>query len=154
MAVTLKINGCTQALDVNPDKPLLWVLREDLGLTGTKYGCGIGQCRSCTVLRDGSAIQSCLYKLSACEGTEVKTIEGLDDDLGRTIQDAWVAEASSQCGYCQPGQVCSAYALLSKNASPTDDDIDSGMKNYCRCGTYPRIRRAIHRAADATKGSK
>ncbi len=154
MATTLKINGCTYSLDGNPDKPLLWVLREDLNLTGTKYGCGIGQCRSCTVLRDGTALQSCLYKLSACADTHIRTIEDLDDGLGRTIQDAWVAEGSSQCGYCQPGQVCSAYALLSDNPSPSDEDIDQGMKNYCRCGTYPRIRRAIHRAAEDHKGNK
>jgi isoquinoline 1-oxidoreductase alpha subunit len=141
-------------LDVDPDKPLLWVLREDLGLTGTKYGCGIGKCRGCTVLRDGTAIQSCLYKLSSCADSRIKTIEGLDDDLAVAIQDAWVAEGSSQCGYCQPGQVCSAYALLSSTPEPTDADIDSGMKNYCRCGSYPRIRLAIHRAAASIKGAK
>ncbi len=154
MAVTLTVNGCVHNLAVDPDKPLLWVLREDLGLMGTKYGCGIGQCRSCTVLVDGRPVQSCLYSLSAAEGSTIRTIEGLDDDLAQTLREAWIAAGSSQCGYCQPGQVVAAYALLEDNPSPTDEEIASGMPNLCRCGSYPRIQSAVRAASDALQGSE
>ena len=131
-----KVNGC-------PDKPLLWVLREDLGLNGTKYGCGKGPCGTCNVLLDGSLARSCLLPIESVGDKEVTTIEGLTDDLGNAIKDAWYSESVSQCGYCQPGQLISAYALLSKNPNPSDSDIETSMTSLCRCGTYQRIRSAI-----------
>ena len=145
----LQVNGKTHSLDVEPEMPLLWVLRNELGLTGTKYGCGIAQCGACTVLLDGKAVRSCQLQVSAAEGKQITTIEGLSKDgtLNR-VQAAWVAEDVPQCGYCQSGQIMSATALLTRTPNPDDSDIDAAMAgNICRCGTYVRIRRAIKRAA-------
>lgn len=148
MSITLKVNGQEYTVDVSPDMPLLWVLRDTLGLTGTKYGCGQGMCGTCTVHLNGQAVRSCVTPVSAAEGSEIVTIEGLSPDGSHPIQKAWIAESVTQCGYCQPGQIMAAAALLNQNPNPTDDDIDSAMSgNLCRCGTYPRIRSAIHRAA-------
>jgi aerobic-type carbon monoxide dehydrogenase small subunit (CoxS/CutS family) len=146
---TLTVNGETHRnVDVDPDTPLLWVLRDTLGLTGTKFGCGIGQCRSCTVHIDGDAVPSCSIPVSSAEGREIKTIEGLSEGLSHPVQKAWIAEQVPQCGYCQPGQIMGAAALLAKNSHPSDAEIDEAMSPYlCRCGTYQRIRRAIHSAA-------
>ena len=144
----LDINGAVRDVDVTPDMPLLWVVRDVLGLTGTKYGCGIAQCGACTVHVDGKAIRSCVTPAASLEGREITTIEGLSGDGRHPVQLAWVAEEVPQCGYCQPGQVMSAAALLASNARPSDADIDRAMSgNLCRCGTYDRIRKAIHRAA-------
>jgi aerobic-type carbon monoxide dehydrogenase small subunit (CoxS/CutS family) len=153
----LKVNGKELAVDVRPDTPLLWVLRETLGLTGTKFGCGMAQCGACTVHLDGEAVRSCVAPASRAVGREVTTIEGLADDLRRPLQQAWIAEDVPQCGYCQSGQIMSAAVLLRENPKPSDDDIDDGMSgNICRCGTYQRIRRAIHQAAEmkAKEGAK
>jgi isoquinoline 1-oxidoreductase alpha subunit len=145
---TLTINGQEYSLDVAADMPLLWVLRDILGLTGTKYGCGIGQCGSCTVHVDGEAQQSCTLPASSVDGRQITTIEGLASNGGRAVQEAWIAESVAQCGYCQPGQIMMAAALLDENPNPSDIDIDAAMSGaLCRCGTYQRIRRAIHRAA-------
>ncbi len=148
MAVTLKVNGKTQTLDVEPDMPLLWALRDELGLTGTKFGCGIAQCGACTVHINGEAMRSCSVPVSTAAGKDITTIEGLAGPDGKLhpVQAAWVAEDVPQCGYCQSGQIMSAAALLKQKPNPTDADID-GITNICRCGTYIRIRRAIHRAA-------
>jgi isoquinoline 1-oxidoreductase alpha subunit len=151
MLLTLNVNGDAYQVDVDPQKPLLWVLREDIGLCGTKYGCGIGICGSCTVLLDGIAIPSCTVEAESVGDREVTTIEGLDDDLGNAIKEAWIAEKVSQCGYCQPSQIVTAYYLLSDNPEPSDDDIEENMTTLCRCGTYQRIRLAIKRAADTIK---
>jgi len=146
--VKLKVNRKELALDVRPDTPLLWVLRETLGLTGTKFGCGMAQCGACTVHLDGEAVRSCVTPVSRAAGREVTTIEGLSSDLSHPLQRAWIAEDVPQCGYCQSGQIMAAAVLLRENPSPSDDDIDDGMTgNLCRCGTYQRIRRAIHLAA-------
>jgi aerobic-type carbon monoxide dehydrogenase small subunit (CoxS/CutS family) len=146
---TLVVNGEQQSVDVSPDTPLLWVLRDTLELTGTKYGCGIGQCRSCAVHIDGDAVPSCTITISAAAGREVTTIEGLSNGKMHPLQEAWIAEEVPQCGYCQPGQIMGAAALLARNPRPSDADIDEAMSPYlCRCGTYQRIRRAIHRAAE------
>lgn len=146
--LTLRVNGREHSVDVPPDMPLLWTLRDILGLTGTKYGCGIAQCGACTVHVDGQAIRSCATPAASLEGREITTIEGLSGDGRHPVQLAWVAEEVPQCGYCQPGQVMSAAALLASNARPSDADIDRAMSgNLCRCGTYDRIRKAIHRAA-------
>ncbi len=142
-----RINGKDVVVDVAPDTPLLWVLRETLGLTGTKFSCGIGLCGACTVHLDGEVARACLLPISALEGKEVMTIEGLSEDGGHPVQQAWLAEQVPQCGYCQSGQIMAAVALLRKTPRPTDADIDQAMTNLCRCGTYQRIRRAIHRAA-------
>jgi len=146
--IVLKVNGEERSLDVDPDTPLLWVVRETLGLTGTKFGCGRAQCGACTVHLDGKAVRSCTTQLSRAEGKEVTTIEGLAPDLRQALLEAWVAENVPQCGYCQSGQMMSAAELLRKKPQPTDKDIDTSMTgNICRCGTYQRIRRAIHSAA-------
>ena len=146
--MTLTVNGTRYDVDVAPDMPLLWVIRETLGLTGTKFGCGLGQCGACTVHLDGTAVRSCLTLAKAAAGKQVTTIEGLSRDSTHPLQVAWVAEQVPQCGYCQSGQLMSAAALLAKTPRPTDAQIDSAMSgNICRCGTYQRIRRAIHRAA-------
>jgi aerobic-type carbon monoxide dehydrogenase small subunit (CoxS/CutS family) len=147
----LRINGKDVTIDVAPDTPLLWVLRERVGLTGTKFGCGIGQCGSCTVHVDGEALRSCQLPVGGLEGREITTIEGLSEDGTHPVQEAWVAEQVPQCGYCQSGQIMTAVALLKRQPNPTDADIDSAMTNLCRCGTYQRIRRAIHRAAGEAK---
>jgi len=150
MAVNLKVNGETRSLDVDPNTPLLWVLRDELRLTGTKFGCGIAQCGACTVLIDGSPSRSCVTPISAVSDAQVTTIEGLSGREVDAVQSAWVAIDVPQCGYCQSGQVVAATALLRDNASPSDDDIDSAMSgNACRCATYVRIRQAIHDAAKA-----
>lgn len=149
----LTVNGTKQTVQAAPDMPLLWVLRDLLGLTGTKYGCGVAQCRACTVHIDGAPTFSCQLPVSAAAGHTVTTIEGLAPEQRAVLEQAWIEEDVPQCGYCQPGQIMSAAALLAQIPSPTDADIDAGMSgNLCRCGTYNRIRRAIHRAATrATK---
>ncbi len=149
---TLNINSAHVTVDVAPNTPLLWVLRDALGLTGTKYGCGIGQCRACTVHIDGVARPSCRLPVNAVGEAAITTIEGLSDDRSHPVQQAWIAEEVPQCGYCQSGQIMGAVALLAKHRNPTDDDIDRELPNICRCGTYVRIRRAIHRAAEVTNG--
>ena len=151
--IELFINGKPQSVDLAADTPLLWVLRDGLGLTGTKFGCGIGQCGACTVHLDGEAVRSCTTPLSAAAGKRVTTIEGLSPDASHPLQQAWVQHQVPQCGYCQPGQIMSAAALLGKTPNPGDDDIDAAMSgNICRCGTYQRIRAAIHAAAGQAPG--
>ena len=148
--IKLKVNGQERAVEAPADTPLLWVLRETLGLTGTKYGCGMAQCGACTIHLDGEAVRSCVTPLSRAKGKEITTIEGLAAEVGGALQQAWIAEDVPQCGYCQSGQLMSAAVLLRENPRPTDEDIDDAMAgNICRCGTYLRIRRAIHRAARA-----
>ena len=147
MEITLTVNGTSHTIDVDAAKPLLWVLREELGLTGTKFGCGIGQCRACIVLVNDQPRHACIYTASSQTEREIVTIEGLDDALAETIRQAWVEAGASQCGYCQPGQIISAYALLSAHDSPDDETISTEMRNICRCGTYQRMRQAIHLAA-------
>jgi isoquinoline 1-oxidoreductase alpha subunit len=147
MAFTLVVNGMQYSVDVEPDTPLLWVLRDSIGLTGTKYGCGIGQCGACTVLIKGAAVRSCSLPVNRAVGTPIMTIEGLSTDGSHPVQLAWKELDVPQCGYCQSGQILAAVALLSKAAKPTDADIDAQMTNACRCGTYHRIRQAVHRAA-------
>jgi len=145
--INLTVNGTAHAVDVAPDTPLLWVLRDNLGLTGTKFGCGIGQCGACTVHLDGVPTRSCSAPVNAVVGKHVTTIEGLSPDRSHAVQQAWIAEDVPQCGYCQSGQIMTAAALLAKRTKPTDAEIDDAMSNICRCGTYQRIRAAIHRAA-------
>ena len=146
--VRFGLNGTDATVDVAPDTPLLWVLRDHLGMTGTKFGCGKTLCRACTVHLDGVATFSCLLPLSVVEGKQVTTIEGLNGRVGEAVKAAWDRIQVPQCGYCQPGQVMAAAALLSRNPKPSDEDIDQAMKfNLCRCGTYRRIRLAIHDAA-------
>jgi isoquinoline 1-oxidoreductase subunit alpha len=146
--IELKLNGKRVSVDVPPDTPLLWVLRDSLYLTGTKFGCGIGQCGACTVHIDGAAQKSCQFPVAAVAGKSVTTIEGLSADGSHAVQKAWIQEQVPQCGYCQSGQIMRAAALLAATPRPTDADIDREMsENLCRCGTYQRIRRAIHRAA-------
>ena len=143
------LNGRNTTVEVDADKPLLWVLGEDLGLTGTKYGCGMAICGCCTVHLDGDAVRSCVTPISRVEGKRVTTIEGLSTDLSHPVQRAWMEIQVPQCGYCQPGQMMSAACLLAQNPKPKDADIDDAMSgNLCRCGTYQRIRQAIHRAAE------
>lgn len=144
----LKVNRQEHAVDVSPDTPLLWVVRETLGLTGTKFGCGIAQCGACVVHLDGEAVRSCVTPVSRAVGKEVTTIEGLAAEFAHPLQQAWIEEDVPQCGYCQSGQIMSAAILLRESASPSDADVDDCMAgNICRCGTYQRIRAAIHRAA-------
>ena len=146
--LTLLVNGRTHTVDVSGDTPLLWVLRDALGLTGAKYGCGIGACGACTVHLDGQPVRACAIPVSTIGPKPITTIEGLSPDGGHPVQRAWIAEHVPQCGYCQSGQIMSAVALLARNPVPTDAEIDAGMAgNICRCGTYRRIRAAIHRAA-------
>ena len=143
----LQVNGKAYSLDIEPEMPLLWALRNEIGLTGTKYGCGNAQCRACTVLVDGKPARSCTLPVSAAEGKTITTIEGLAvNGRPHPVQAAWVAEDVPQCGYCQSGQILSAVALLKQKPNPTDEDINT-ISNICRCGTYVRVRRAIHRAA-------
>jgi aerobic-type carbon monoxide dehydrogenase small subunit (CoxS/CutS family) len=147
-AFHLVINDRTHEIEVSPDTPLLWVLRDQLNMTGTKYGCGMGLCGACTVHLDAEAVRSCQTPVSSVGEKKITTIEGLSVDNSHPVVRAWIAEQVPQCGYCQPGQIMSAAALLAKTAKPTDDQIDSAMMgNLCRCGMYQRIRRAIHRAA-------
>ena len=148
--VTLHVNGRTVQVAPDPDTPLLWVLREELGLTGTKYGCGAAQCGACTVHLDGQAVRSCVTPVTAAKGRRVTTIEGVSGKAAQAVQEAWNRLDVVQCGYCQSGQIMSAVALLSEVARPTDADIDAAMTgNLCRCATYVRIRAAIHEAAKA-----
>ncbi|MEA3132239.1 MAG: isoquinoline 1-oxidoreductase subunit alpha [Gammaproteobacteria bacterium] len=145
----LRVNNRIMDIDAGPDTPLLWVLRDHLGMTGTKFGCGMALCGACTVHLDGAAVRSCVLPLSALEGKAVTTIEGLSPDRSHAVQKAWLEIDVPQCGYCQSGQIMSAAALLGGNPNPSDADIDAAMSgNLCRCGTYPRIRKAIHRAAE------
>jgi isoquinoline 1-oxidoreductase alpha subunit len=143
----LTINGRTHEVDVEGDTPLLWVIRDDVGLTGTKFSCGVGACGACTVLMGGEPTRSCVLPLSAAAGKSITTIEGLSPDRSHPVQKAWIAESVPQCGYCQSGMILTAAALLKRKPHPTDSDIDSAMTNICRCGTYDRARKAIHRAS-------
>lgn len=153
MTIELSVNGKQHTLDVEPDTPLLWVLRDTLGLTGTKYGCGVSLCGACTVHLDGKAVRSCSTKVSKVGQREITTIEGLSANGLNAVQQAWIEEDVVQCGYCQSGQVMAATALLAVNPKPSDADIDEAMKrNICRCGVYQRIRKAIHRAAELNPG--
>jgi isoquinoline 1-oxidoreductase alpha subunit len=145
--IELTVNGTSHTLNVAEDTPLLWVLRDELGLTGTKFGCGVGLCGCCTVLLDGQAMRACSLPISSLAGKSVTTIEGLSSDGTHPVQQAWIAESVPQCGYCQSGMILTAVALLQQNPHPSDADIDAAMTNICRCGTYVRVRKAIHRAA-------
>ena len=148
MAISLRVNGRAVSLDVEPDMPLLWALRDELGLTGTKFGCGVAACGSCTVHIDGEASRSCIVAVGDVAGSEVTTIEGIGvPDALHAVQAAWVKHQVPQCGYCQSGMIMAAAALLAENARPSDDDIDMAMTNICRCGTYNRVRAAVHEAA-------
>jgi isoquinoline 1-oxidoreductase subunit alpha len=153
MAISFTLNGKAETVDVSPEMPLLWVLRDTLNMTGTKFGCGMALCGACTVHINGEATRSCITPISSVSGKKVTTIEGLSANGSHPVQVAWMAEDVPQCGYCQSGQIMSAVALLSKKSSPTDADIDDAMSgNICRCGTYQRIRKAIHRAATMQTG--
>lgn len=149
---TLSVNGLNLDVQAEDDMPLLWVLRDVLNLTGTKYGCGIAACGACTVLIDGQPVRSCSYPLSGVGEGRIVTIEGLSPDTSHAVQRAWAELDVPQCGYCQSGQILAAVALLAETPDPTDADIDAAMTNICRCGTYPAIRAAIHRAAELAKG--
>jgi aerobic-type carbon monoxide dehydrogenase small subunit (CoxS/CutS family) len=144
--IKLRLNDQVIEVDVDPETPLLWVLRENLNLTGTKYACGIGQCGSCAVLMNGQAVRSCVTTVSQASDFQITTIEGLSPDRSHPVQQAWIEEDVPQCGYCQSGQILAAVALLNATSNPTDDEIDKAMTNICRCGTYQRIRAAIHNA--------
>lgn len=143
----MTVNGVDREIDVDPDTPLLWVLRDNLNLTGTKYGCGINQCGACTVLVNGQAVRACATPVSQVSTFEVTTIEGLSEDRSHPVQQAWIEEDAPQCGYCQSGQIMAAVSLLRQVSNPTDEDIDRYMTNICRCGAYPAIRAAIKNAA-------
>ena len=147
----LMINGKVQQVNVEEDTPLLWAIRDSIGLTGTKYGCGIQQCGACTVLIGKRPVRSCGITVGEVAGKEITTIEGLSEDSKHPVQMAWVEEQVPQCGYCQSGQIMAAVSLLERKPNPTDQEIDRGMLNLCRCGTYARVRKAIHRASDLLK---
>jgi isoquinoline 1-oxidoreductase subunit alpha len=149
MTYQLKVNGQTHTVDVEHDAPLLWVLRDELGLTGTKFGCGIAQCGACTVHVNGEAIRSCVTAVSTVDGADITTIEGLSANGLTPVQQAWIDHQVPQCGYCQSGMIMAISALLAKNPSPSDDDLAASITNICRCGTYPRIRAAVHSLAKA-----
>ena len=149
--ISLKVNGKAYSLDVEAETPLLWVIRDELGMTGTKFGCGIAQCGACTVHIDGEAVRSCSVQIGDVANKSVTTIEGLSPDSKHPVQQAWLAEDVPQCGYCQSGQIMAAVAFLKEHPKPTDADIDANLSNICRCGTYVRIRSAIHRAAASMK---
>jgi aerobic-type carbon monoxide dehydrogenase small subunit (CoxS/CutS family) len=152
MPIELVVNGRAVQVQSAEDTPLLWVLRDELGLTGTKFGCGIQRCGACTVHLDGRAVRTCQLPVKLAAGSAVTTIEGLSSDRSHPVQRAWIAEDVPQCGYCQSGQILAAAALLARNPDPSDADVDQAMAgNLCRCGTYPRIRRAIRRAADSSR---
>jgi len=154
VAFTLTVNGKAHEVDAEPETPLLWVLRDNIGLTGTKFGCGIAQCGVCTVHIDGQPVKSCTTAAASAVGRKITTIEGLSDDNSHPVQRAWIEHSVPQCGYCQSGQIMSAAALLSRTANPSDNEIDSAMAdNLCRCGTYLRIRKAIRRAAEIAQSS-
>jgi isoquinoline 1-oxidoreductase alpha subunit len=146
----INVNGTWQTVSADPATPLLWVLRDHLGLTGTKYGCGAALCGACTVHVDGGAVRSCSFPLAAAQGRRITTIEGLSSGRSHPVQRAWIAEQVPQCGYCQSGMIMAAAALLAVNAHPSDADVDAAITNICRCGTYERIRKAVHRAATAS----
>lgn len=154
---TLQVNGVQYTLDVEPEMPLLWALRDELGLTGTKFGCGIASCGACTVQVNGNPVRSCVTPVSAVEGQQITTIEGLAQALGNTgsapnltaVQQAWIDHQVPQCGYCQSGMIMAVSALLARNPNPSDAEIDAGITNVCRCGSYPRIRKAIRSIANA-----
>jgi isoquinoline 1-oxidoreductase alpha subunit len=149
MSITITVNGAEHTLDLEPEMPLLWALRENLGLTGTKFGCGISACGACTVHLDGRAVRSCTLPISAADGKQVTTIEGLaPSDSLHKVQQAWLAHQVPQCGYCQSGMIMAVAGLLAQIPKPTDAEIDAGLTNLCRCGTFARIRAAIHEAAD------
>ena len=153
MSTSFVLNGKSTTLDADPNMPLLWAVREVVGLPGTKFGCGMALCGACTVHINGEATRSCITPISSVNGKKITTIEGLSADGSHPVQQAWMAEDVPQCGYCQSGQIMSAVALLSKKPTPTDNDIDDAMSgNICRCGTYQRIRKAIHRAAAMQNG--
>ena len=149
---TLIINGTRHDVDVEDEMPLLWVLRDELGKTGTKFGCGIGQCGACSVIIDEAVVRSCVYPVISAQGKKITTIEGLGGD--HPIQKVWIEEQDPQCGYCQSGQILAASALLSENLNPSDEDIDDKITNLCRCGTYVRVRKAIHKSAELMKHQK
>lgn len=149
--ITINVNGASRQINIEPDTPLLWVLRDVIGLTGTKFGCGIAQCGACTVHINGVAMRSCSVPIGAINGATVVTIEGLSSDNNHPVQRAWIEEGVPQCGYCQSGQIMAVVAFLKNFTEPTDADIDANITNICRCGTYPALRRAIHRAADMVK---
>jgi isoquinoline 1-oxidoreductase alpha subunit len=149
--MNLNINGRVHSADVEPEMPLLWVLRDVLGMTGTKYGCGVALCGACTVHLDGAAVRSCSIPASAAEGKKIVTIEGLSRDGSHPVQKAWIDHQVPQCGYCQSGQIMAIAALLARNPRPTDADLDAAVGNICRCGTYARMRPAIHAAAKAVQ---
>jgi isoquinoline 1-oxidoreductase subunit alpha len=152
-SIKFTLNGKPQTVDASPEMPLLWVLRDTLGMTGTKFGCGMALCGACTVHINGDAVRSCITQVSTVAGKTVTTIEGLSTDASHPVQAAWIEEDVPQCGYCQSGQIMSAASLLAKKAQPTDADIDEAMRgNICRCGTYQSIRKAIHRAAQIKGG--
>ncbi|MEC8183579.1 MAG: (2Fe-2S)-binding protein [SAR324 cluster bacterium] len=146
--IEISINSTTHRVDVEPDTPLLWVIRDTLNLTGTKYGCGIQQCGACTVLIKGRTVRSCGVTIEEVAGKEITTIEGLSEDNSHPVQQAWIAEQVPQCGYCQSGQILTAVSLLQRNQNPSDQLINRAMNGLCRCGTYPRIRKAIHKAGE------
>ena len=149
--VTITVNDTQHQLDIEPDTPLLWALRDVMGLTGTKYGCGMAQCGACTVHINGQPARSCSAPIASVDGASITTIEELSPDGKHPVQQAWIAEDVPQCGYCQSGQIMAVAAFLKDHPSPTDADIDANITNICRCGTYERMRRAIHRAADLMK---
>ncbi|MGO9772082.1 MAG: (2Fe-2S)-binding protein [Roseiarcus sp.] len=149
--LALSVNGYSYALDIEPETPMLWVLRDEIGLVGTKFGCGVGACGACTIHVDGVAVRSCQLPASAAVGKAILTIEGLGAQRLHPVQKAWIEADVPQCGYCQSGQIMAAASLLAKNPAPSDADIDAEMTNICRCGTYPRIRAAVHRAAALAK---
>jgi isoquinoline 1-oxidoreductase alpha subunit len=154
MAFDLNLNGTRHTVDADPQTPLLWVIRDHIGLTGTKFGCGIGQCGACTVQVDGQAVRSCSVSAATAAGKRITTIEGLSPDGNHPIQIAWKEFDTPQCGYCQPGMIMSALALLERRPDPSDADINSSVTNACRCGTYYRVRQAIHLAADLMKAGR
>ena len=154
MAFTLTVNGTPHAVDADPQTPLLWVIRDHVGLTGTKFSCGIGQCGACTLHVDGRAVRSCSVPAASAVGKPIATIEGVSPDGNHPIQIAWKEFDTAQCGYCQPGMIMSALALLKQRPSPTDADIDAQVRNACRCSTYHRVRQAIHRAADLMRAAR
>ena len=145
--ITLNVNGTDHSVDIEADTPLLWVLRDEIALTGTKFGCGLGLCGACTVLLNGRPTRSCVVPVSAVSGQSIVTIEGLSKDKSHPVQRAWIEENVPQCGYCQSGMILATVALLKSKPNPTDHDIDTAVTNICRCGTYNRVRKAIHRAA-------
>ena len=153
MAITLTVNGQTHSVDVEPETPLLWVLRDTLGFTGTKFGCGIGACGACTVQIEGRAVRSCSFPVSGAEGAAVTTIEGLaTEGTLHKVQEAWIAHQVPQCGYCQSGMIMAVTAMLEARPHPSDEQIDATITNICRCGTFARVRRAIHAVSDGKEG--